>query len=141
MFSGKTGKYKPTPLTNITAAYKQFIQPTMKTFLSSAISTENVPGGYIEEQMVFTWHHLWARYLHLRFFSRSLRSLVATQFRKRRVAFTFVNVAAALAGSDVPQRCMEMEQFKADMGEKKVLKLFPSGDGQFNCAYQSVNED
>ena len=30
-------------------------------------------------------------------------ALVAAQFRRRRVAFTFVNVAAALAYSDVPQ--------------------------------------
>ena len=117
MFSGKTGKYKPTPLTNITAAYKQFIQPTMKTFLSSAISTENVPGGYIEEQMVFTWHHLWARYLHLRFFSRSLRSLVATQFRKRRVAFTFVNVATALADSDAVEKSRKSTKSLARQGK------------------------
>ena len=47
-------------------------------------------------------------------------------------------MAAALAGSDVPQKCVEMEQFnlKVDTGEKKILnlKLVLSGDGQFNCA-------
>jgi hypothetical protein len=44
-------------------------------------------------------------------------ALVAAQFRKRRVAFTFVNVAAALADSDVSQKCVEMTHLKA--GTKK----------------------
>jgi hypothetical protein len=32
-------------------------------------------------------------------------------------------VAAALADSDVPQKCVEMTQFKTGTGERKVLKL------------------
>ena len=104
------------------------------------VATENVPGGYTEEQMVFTSSlgHVITSVILFVFLTIAL---VAAQFRKRRVAFIFVNVDAALAGSDVPQKCMEMEKFKADSGERKVLKLVPSGDGQFNCAYQSVNED
>ena len=61
---------------------------------------------------------------------------MAAQFRKRRVAFTFVNVAAALANSDVPQKCLEMKA--AGTEERKVLKLVKSGDG-LNCAYQSID--
>jgi hypothetical protein len=66
-------------------------------------------------------------------------ALVAAQFRKGRVAFTLVNVAAALADSDVPQKSVEMMQFKAGKGERKVLKLVPSDDGRLNCVYQSVD--
>jgi hypothetical protein len=50
-------------------------------------------------------------------------------------------VAAALAGSDVPQKCEEMTQFKVGTGKRKVLKLVPSGDGQLNCAYQTIEQD
>jgi hypothetical protein len=63
----------PAPLTNITGMYKQVIQSAMKTFLSGAIATENVPGGYIEEQTVFV-RRLTATFLHLRFCLRSSRS-------------------------------------------------------------------
>ena len=130
----------PAPLTNITAMYKQVIQSAMKIFLSGAVATENVPGGYTEEEMVFTSSlgHVITSVILFVFLTIAL---VAAQFRKRRVAFTFVNVAAALAGSDVPQKCVEMERFKADSGERKVLKFVPTGDGQFDCAYQTVNED
>jgi hypothetical protein len=48
-------------------------------------------------------------------------------------------VAAALADSDVPQKCVEMTQFNMGTGERKVLKLVQSGDGQLNCAYQSTD--
>ena len=66
-------------------------------------------------------------------------ALVAAQFRKRRAAFTFVNIAAALADSDAPPKCVEMIQSKAaGTEERKVLKLVTSGDGQLNCAYQSI---
>ena len=44
---------------------------------------------------------------------------------KGRVAFTFENMAAAPADSDAPQKCVEMTQFKAGMGGRKVLKLIP----------------
>jgi hypothetical protein len=54
---------QPAPLANITAVYKQVVQSAMKTFLSGAIGTENIPGGYTEEQMVFT--SLLAMYVHL----------------------------------------------------------------------------
>ena len=114
------------PLTNITAMYKQIILSAVKTYLSGAIATENVPGGYIEEQMVFTsslGHVLTSAIL----FVFLTIALVAAQFRKRRVAFTFVNVAAALADSDAPQKCVEMTRFK--VGGRKVLKLVTSGDG------------
>ena len=64
---------------------------------------------------------------------------MAAQYRKRQDAFTFVNVAAALAESDAPQKCVEMTQFKAaGSGEGKVLKLVRTGDGQLNCAYQNI---
>jgi hypothetical protein len=132
--------FPPAPLTNITAAYKQIIQSAMKTFLSGAIATENVTGGYIVEQMVFT-SSLGHVFTSATFFAFLTIALVAAQFRKRRAAFTFVNVAAALADSDVPQKCVEMTQFKMGTGERKVLKLVPSGDGQLNCAYQSIDQD
>ena len=84
----------------------------------------------------------WATfYISAAFFAFLTIVLVAAQFRKRRAAFTFVNVAAALADSDVPQKCVEMTEFK--MGtvteERKVLKLVPNGDGQLDCAYQSID--
>ena len=68
-------------------------------------------------------------------------ALVAAQFRKKQVAFTLVNVAAALADSDVPQKSVEMTQFKASAGdrERKVLKLVPGGDGRLYCVYESVD--
>ena len=128
--------YQLAPLTNITAMYKQVISSAMKTYLSGGIATEIVPGGYTEDQMVFTSSlgHVFASAILFLFLTIAL---VAAQFRKRRVAFTFVNVAAALANSDVPQKCVEMTQFK--VGERKVLKLVTSDDGQLNCAYQSID--
>jgi len=128
------------PLANITAMYKQIIYSAMKTYLSGAIATDNVPGGYTEEQMVFT-SSLGHVIISVIFFASLSIALMAAQFRKKRVAFTFVNVAAALGDSDVPQKCMEMKQFKAGTEERKVLKLVPSGDGRLNCAYQSIDQD
>ena len=128
----------PTGNTNITAMYKQVIQSAMKIFLSGGIANESVPGGYTEEQMVFTSSlgHVFASLILFVFFTIAL---VAAQYRKRRDAFTFVNVAAALADSDAPQKCVEMTQLKAaGSGEGKVLKLVTTGDGQLNCAYQSI---
>jgi hypothetical protein len=66
-------------------------------------------------------------------------ALVAAQFRKGRVGFTLVNVAAALADSDLPQKSVEMTQFKAGTGERKVLKLVPGGDGRLYCVYESID--
>jgi hypothetical protein len=128
----------PAPLTNITAMYKQIIQSAVKTFLSGAIATENVPGGYAEEQIVFTSslsHILTSAIL----FAFLTIALVAAQFRKGRVPFTLVNVAAALANSDVPQKSVEITHFKASTGEGKVLKLVPGDDGQLYCVYESVD--
>jgi len=122
--------YQLAPLTNITAMYKQIISSAMKIYMSGGIATENVPGGYIEEQMVFTSSlgHVFASLILFVFLTIAL---VAAQFRKRRVAFTFVNVAATLADSDVPQKCVEMTQIKAaGTGDRKLLKLVTSGDGQ-----------
>jgi hypothetical protein len=48
-------------------------------------------------------------------------------------------VAAALADSDVPQKSVEMTEFKAGMGKRKVLKWVPSGDGQLSCVYESID--
>ena len=130
--------YQLAPLTNITAMYKKLISSAVKTYLSGGLDTANVPGGYTEEQMVFTSSlgHVFASLILFLFLTIIL---VAAQFRKRRAAFTFVNVAAALADSDVPQKCVEMTQFKAlGSGEGKVLKLVTTGDGQLNCAYQSI---
>jgi hypothetical protein len=128
----------PAPLTNITAMYKQVIQSAMKPFLSGGIATENVPGGYIEEQMVFTssFGHIITSVILFAFLTIAL---VAAQFRKGQVAFTLVNVAAALANSDVPQKSLEMVEFKAGTGERKVLKLVPGGDGRLYCVYESVD--
>ena len=132
--------YIPAPLTNITAMYKQVIYSAMKTVLSGKLGTVNVPGGYIEEQMVFmsSLGHVIASAILFAFLTIAF---VAVQFRKKRVAFTLVNVAAALADSDVPQKCVEMTECKAGTGETKVLKLVRSGDGQLNCAYQSIDQD
>ena len=130
----------PAPLANITAMYKQVIQSAMKTVLSGTFATVNVMGGYAEEQMVFT-SSLGHVIISAIFFAFLTITLVASQFRKGRVPFTFVNVAAALADSDVPQKCVEMKKFKAGTEERKVLKLVRSGDGRFNCAYQSIDQD
>ena len=132
--------YELAPLDNITVMYKQLIQSAMKPFLSGGIASANVSGGYFQEQMVFTsslGHVITSAIL----FALLTISLVATQLRKQQVAFTFVNVAAALADSDVPEKCEEITQFKAGMGERKVLRLVPGGDGQLNCAYQSIQVD
>ena len=124
--------YEPAPIANITDVYKQVIQSAMKMFLLGGITTENVPGGYTEEQMVFT-SSLGHVYTSAVFFTFLMIALVGAQFRKKRFAFTFVNVAAALANSDVLQKCEEMTQFKADMRERKVvLKMVPNGDGQLH---------
>ena len=133
---------KPAPLADIASVYGQIIQSAMKTFLSGIIATENVPGGYTEEKTVFTsslGHVLTSGIL----FALLTIALVAAQFRKRRAAFTFVNVAAALADSDVPQKCVKMEQSKlpVGMGKRRVLKLVQSDDGQFNCVYQNTDQD
>jgi len=131
---------KPAPLANITAAYKLLIQSAMKVYLSGGLATEIVPGGYTEEQMVFTSSlgHVVTSVILCTFLTIVL---VRAQFRKGRVAFTFVNVAAALAGdSDVSQKCVEMTQLKAGTTEeRKVLKFVTSDDGQLNCAYQSID--
>jgi len=125
----------PAPLTNITAMYKQVIQSAMKTYLSGAIATQNVPGGYPEEQMVFM-SSLVHVFISAILFTFLTIVLVAAQFRKGRVPFTLVNVAAALADSDVPQKSVEMAQFK---GEKKVLKLIPGGDERLYCVFESID--
>ena len=131
---------KPASLTNITAVYKQIIQSAVKTFLSGSIATGNVTGGYTEEQIVFK-SSLGHVIISVILFTFLTVALVVAQFRKGRVAFTFVNVAAALADSDVPQKCVEMAQIKVGTvpGERKVLKLVPSGDGRLNCAYQTID--
>jgi hypothetical protein len=132
-----TFRMTPAPLTNITAMYKQVIHSAVKPILSGALATKNVPGAYIEEQqMVFTsslGHVITSAIL----FAFLTIALVAAQFRKGRVAFNLVNLAAALADSDVLQKCMKMMRFKAGMGERKVLKLVPGGDGQLYCVYES----
>jgi hypothetical protein len=130
----------PAPLPNITAMYKQVIHSAMKTYLSGTVTIEEVPGGYTEEQTVFIsslGHIITSAIL----FAFLMIVLVATQFRKGQVAFTLVNVAAALADSDVPQKSVEMVQFKAGTGERKVLKLVPGGDGRLYCVYESVDQD
>jgi hypothetical protein len=133
----------PASNTSITAAYKQVIQSATKVFLSGGINTTNAPGGYTEEQMIFTSSlgHVVTSVILFVFLTIAL---VAAQFRKRRVAFTFVNVAAALADFDVSQKCVEMTLFKAGTtGEGKVLpvKLVTNGDGQLKFAYQNIDED
>ena len=128
----------PAPLTKITAVYKQLIQSAMKTILSGAIATENVPGGYTEELIVFTSSlgHIFTSAILFAFLTIAL---VAAQFRKGRVPFTLVNVAAALADSDVPQKSVEMTELKAGTGDRKVLKLVTGGDGRLYCVYETVD--
>jgi hypothetical protein len=128
----------PAPLANITAMYKQVIHSAMKTLLSGRIATASVPGGYAEEQMVFT-SSLGHIIISAILFAFLTIALVAAQFRKGRVPFTLVNVAAALADSDVPQKSVEMTEFNAGTGERKVLKLVPGGDGRVYCVYESVD--
>ena len=123
------------PLTNITAMYKQVIYSAMKMVMSGAIATENVPGGYAREQIVFT-SSLGHVIISAILFGFLAIALVAAQFRKGRVAFTLVNVAAALADSDMPQKSVEMKEFTG-AGGRKVLKLVPGGDGQLYCVYES----
>jgi hypothetical protein len=107
IFGGDVANYNiytpPAPLTNITAVYKQVIHSAVKTILSGALGTANVPGGYTEEQIAFTsslGHVITSAIL----FAFLTIALVAAQFRKGRVVFNLVNVAAALADSDVPQK-------------------------------------
>jgi len=128
----------PAPLSNITAGYRRIIHAAMKTFLSGRIDKENVPGGYTEEQMVFrsSLGHVITSVILFAFLAITL---VVAHFRKGRVAFTLVNVAAALADSNFPQKSAEMIQFKASTGERKVLKLVPGGDGRLYCVYESVD--
>ena len=134
--------FPPGSLANITAAYTLIIQSAMKPFLSGLIDTRIVPGGYIGNQLGFT-----TSLVHLcisaPLFVLLAIALVVGQFRQRWEAFTLVNVAAALANSDVPQKCVDMTQFKDSegTGERKVLKLVRSGDGQLNCAYQSIDQE
>ena len=125
----------PAPLTNITAMYKQVIHSAMKLVMSGAIATENVPGGYAREEIVFT-SSLGHVVISAILFGFLAIALVAAQFRKGRVAFTLVNVAAALADSDMPQKSVEMTQITG-AGERKVLKLVPGSDGQLHCVYES----
>ena len=128
----------PAPLTNITAMYKQMIQSAMKTVLSGQIATEIVPGGYTEEQTVFTssLDHVYASAI---FFAFLTIVLVAAQFRKGRATFTLVNVAAALADSYVPQKFVEITQLKDGTKERKALRLVLSDDGRLKCAYQKTD--
>jgi hypothetical protein len=144
IFGGDVPDYLPpdymtlAPLTNITAVYRQVIHSAMKTFLSGEFAAENVPGSYSEEQIVFTsslGHIITSAIL----FAFLAIALVAAHFRKERDAFTLVNVAAALADSNVPQKSVAMSQFKAGTGERKVLKLVPGGDGRLYCVYESVD--
>ena len=119
----------PAPLTNITAMYKQVVQSAMKSVLSGAYAIENVTGGYTEEQMVLTaslGHIITSAIL----FVFLMIILVAAQFRKERAAFTLVNVAAALADSDVLQKSVDITLFRKGMGKGKVLKLVPTDDGR-----------
>jgi hypothetical protein len=128
----------PAPLTNITAVYTQIIKSAMKIFLSGGIAKEHVPGGRTTEQTIFTSSlgHVIASAILFAFLTITL---VAAQFRKGRVPFTLVNVAAALADSDVLQKSVEMTQLKAGTGERKVLKLVPGGDGRLYCIFESVD--
>jgi hypothetical protein len=128
----------PAPLTNITAVYTQLIHSAMKTVLSGQIANETVPGGYAEERIVFT-SSLGHVIISAILFAFLTIALVAAQLRKGRVPFTLVNVAAALADSDVPQKSMEMTEFKVGTGERKVLKLVLGGDGRLYCVYESVD--
>ena len=128
----------PAPLANITAVYKQVIRSSMKTFLSGGIATENVPGGYSEEQFVFT-SSLGHVITSVVLFAFLTIALIAAQFRRERAAFTLINVAAALADSDLPQKSVEMAQLKAGTGKRKVLKLIPSGDGRLYCVYEIID--
>jgi len=110
----------------------------MKALFLNTIIVENAPGGFAEEQMVFasSLGHVVASSILFAFLTIAL---VATQFRKRRVAFTLVNVAAALADSDVLQKSAEMTEFKAGTGERKVLKFVPGGDGRLYCVYEGID--
>ena len=134
--------YEFAPPANITAMYKHIVHSAMKPFLSGGITTENVPGGFTEEKVVFksSLGHVLASTI---LFALLAIAMLMAQVRERRAAFTFVNVAAALADSDMPQKCVEMEQFNLKagpgMGKRKVLKLIPSVDGKPYCAYQSID--
>ena len=134
--------YPPAPLPSIAAVYKQVIHSAMKTLLQGAIATENVPGGYTEEKIFFT-SSLGHVFTSAGFFAFLTIALVAAQFRDELPALTIRNISAALSDSDMPRICMEMTQLEEGTGEKRVLKLVPSGDsdGQFNCAYQNINQD
>jgi len=62
IFNSTTGTLygqQSAPFVVFTAVYTQVIQSAMKTFLSGAIATANVTGGYSEAQMRSSWSHWW----------------------------------------------------------------------------------
>ena len=115
----------PAPLTNITTVYKQVMQSATKVFLSGAFGVANVTGVRFKEQVAFksSLGHVIASAI---LFTLLTMGLVVAQFRKERGAFTLVEVAAALAGSDAPQKFVEMKQ-RADAGERRTLRIVQSG--------------
>ena len=121
----------PAPLTNITAVYNQVIQSAMKTLVSGTFGTANVTGGSAKAQVVFR-SSLGHVVISAVLFSLLTMALVVVQFRKGQDGFTFINVAAELADSDAPKKCMEMKE-SVSGGEGKILRLVPSADGGQNC--------
>jgi len=119
----------PAPLTNITAVYKQAVQSAMKSLVSGAFATTNVTGGYVKPQVAFR-SSLGHVIISTVLFSLLTVVLVAAHFRKERDGFTFVNVAAELADSDAPKKCVEIKE-SVSAGEGKILIRVANG-GQ-NC--------
>lgn len=126
----------PSSLTSITVAYKGVIRSAAKTFLSGGVGTADVPGGILYHQLVFTsslGHVIASTFL----FATLTVAFVIAQFRKGRGAFTLVEVAAAVADSDVPKKCAEMKQrevgVEGTIVERKMLELVTNDDGTLVC--------
>jgi len=116
----------PAPATNITAVYTQVIQSAMKVFMSGALGRANVTGGSIQEKVVFK-SSLGQVITSTILFALLTMTLVAAQFREGQDEFTLVHVAAALDGSDVPKKCLEMRQLPC-AGKGEMVRLVPSGN-------------
>ena len=130
----------PAPLTNITTMYKQIIQSATKVFLSGELGVANVTGGLSQEQLVFR-SSLGHVIISAISFALLTTSLVVAQFRKRRDSFTLVEVAAALADSDAPQKFAEIKQRQADAGERRILRLVQSDKGDWIVVLGASTED
>ncbi|KIJ24488.1 hypothetical protein M422DRAFT_785862 [Sphaerobolus stellatus SS14] len=88
-------------LHNITNGYTNIIRNSMKTFLSGSMGTKYVPGKIPQDVTVFTVSQPYLIASTV-LYSILLVFTLVTRFRRPVPQFTFVSVALALRGSNVP---------------------------------------